>query len=80
MGSSVSQQRLMTSHSQVGNIIQGVVEAVGEIRNVDDQRQFDDLSFVVKFIQFGEFGRADPGRASGYAVGIENRHFFFLAK
>ena len=35
-------------HTQVWNVFQGIVEAVGEIRRTDDERQFDDLSFVVK--------------------------------
>ena len=35
------------SNSQVRNIFQGVVEAVGEIRHADHESEFNDLSFVV---------------------------------
>ncbi len=66
------------SHSEVGDIFEGVVEAVGEIRGADDQGQLDDLSLVVKPAQFQKRGSTDAGGAARYAVGVEDGGLFFF--
>ena len=48
------------SNPQVGNQFQRIVEAVGEIRRADDERQLDDLPVVVKFLQFLKRRGANP--------------------
>ena len=67
-------------HTQVGDVFERVVEAVGEIGHANRERQIDDLSFVVELVQFFEFGGANCGRGAGHAVSIEDRRFFFLIK
>ena len=53
-----SSTAVVTLHTEVWNILEGVVEAVGEIRHADGRGQLDDLSLVVKLAQFLKFGGA----------------------
>jgi hypothetical protein len=64
--------------AQVGFGVQGVVEAVGEIRNASDQRQLHDLLFVEKLSQLREGGVADGGGAPRDALGVQNHGLVFL--
>ena len=65
-------------HAEVGDIFERIVEAVGEIRHADSERQLDDLSFVVEFAQVFQIGGANRGRGARHAIGIEDGRLFFL--
>src|SRR6266849_1279519 len=60
------------SDAQVGQGLQGVVEAVGEIGGADDQSKLHDLSFIVKLPEVFQSAGADGGGAAGDALGIQD--------
>src|SRR6266849_1610596 len=60
------------SDAQVGQGLQGVVEAVGKISGSDDQRKLHDLSFIVKLPEVLQSAGADGSGAAGDALGIQD--------
>jgi len=54
-----------------------IVEAVGEIRHADSERQLDDLSFVVEFAQVFQFGGAKSWSRRASRDRIEDVAFSF---
>src|SRR5713226_8789383 len=60
------------SDAQVGQGLQGVVEAVGKISGADDQSKLHDLSFIVKLPEVLQSAGADGGGAAGDALGIQD--------
>src|SRR5713101_6204271 len=60
------------SDAQVGQGLQGVVEAVGKIGGADNQGKLHDLSFIVKLPEVFQSAGADGGGAAGDALGIQD--------
>src|SRR5229473_1865078 len=60
------------SDAQVGQGLQGVVEAVGKISGADDQSKLHDLSFIVKLPEVFQSAGADGGGAAGDPLGIQD--------
>src|SRR6266849_10442527 len=66
------------SDAQVGQGLQGIVEAVGKISGADDQSKLHDLSFIVKLPEVFQSAGADGGGAAGDALGIQDGGLLLL--
>src|SRR5208282_4176818 len=65
-------------NAQIRNRARGVVKAVREIRQADDERQFDDLPIVIVFPQFLDRPGSNRRRSARHPLGVEKCRLVLL--